>query len=111
MRERQVSLRHADRKRAHTALSQPVDALPALGQELDVCRAVDAPGKHLNLLANWRIGRVERREVAAVLGCAEDGLGQFDSAFAAVTESIVDDGGVSAEVLRELRKEVKLAVG
>ena len=30
MRERQVSLRHADRKRAHAALRQPVDAFLTL---------------------------------------------------------------------------------
>src|SRR6202035_4261252 len=63
VREGEVGLRHAHWQRSHPALGQPVDALLALWEKLDVRGSVDAPSQRLNLLANRRIGRVQGREV------------------------------------------------
>src|SRR2546425_4896386 len=106
-----MRLRHAHWQGPHAALSQPVDTLLAFGQELDVGRTVQAPRQRLDLLANWRIGRIERGKVAAILRGTQHCLGELDRSLATVAEAVVDNRSIGAEVLRELRQEVKLAFG
>src|SRR2546430_254161 len=106
-----MRLRHTDRQGAHAALGKPIDALLAFRQELHVRSAVEAPSERLDLIPNWRVRGIERREVAPIIRRAQHRLGQLDGSFAAVTEAVVDNGGIGAEILRELSQKVKLAFG
>src|SRR5438876_6348313 len=106
-----MRLRHADRQGAHAALGQPVDALLAFWQELDIRRPIETPSQRLDLFADRRVRRIERREVTTVVRRAKHRLRQLDGSLATVAEAIVDNGGIGSEILRDLRQEVKLAFG